>query len=63
MIAIFDPGSMEVVLRLCGKDWNTSLASVVVRFKKGFYGCTSQMAWHGNETSKMMHRVSQKMHS
>ena len=33
----------------------------VVGCRKRFYGCTSQMAWHGNETS-MIYRVSQKMH-
>ena len=32
----------------------------VVRCEKGFYGCTSQMACHGNKTSIMMFRVSQK---
>ena len=31
----------------------------VVGCRKRFYGCTSQMAWHGNETS-MIYRVSQK---
>ena len=35
------------------------LPQSVVGCKKRFYGCTSQMAWHGNETS-MIYRVSQK---
>ena len=55
VIAIFAQGSMEEVLRIGTPPWLQS----VVGCRKRFYGCTSQMAWHGNETS-MIYRVSQK---
>ena len=45
MIAIFAQGSMEEVLRIGTPPWLQS----VVGCRKRFYGCTSQMAWHGSD--------------
>ena len=48
VIAIFAPGSIEVVLRMCGKDWNTSLASIGGEMQKKNIlrlHVTNGMAW------------------
>ena len=47
MIAIFGQGSMDEVLRMCGKDWNTSRASVGGEIQKRILRLhvTNGMAW------------------
>ena len=50
MIAIPAQGSMEEVLMMCGKDWNTSLASVGGEMQKRILrlNATNGMAWQYN---------------
>ena len=47
VIAIFGQGSMDEVLRMCGKDWNTSRASVGGEIQKRILRLhvTNGMAW------------------
>ena len=50
VIAIFGQGSMDEVLRMCGKDWNTSRASVGGEIQKRILRLhvTNGMAWQWN---------------
>ena len=63
-ICVWLPSLVKAQWRTCwgcaGRIGTPPWLQSAVGCKKGFYGCTSQMVWHGNETSimkKFTHRT------